>query len=64
LALLFILIVIIDDLHVGNNNYDGDNILIGWHEHFQNLAQPADDPSYNNQYKQQCQTDYELYYRV
>lgn len=21
--------VIIDDLHVGNNNYDGDNILIG-----------------------------------
>ena len=50
--------VIIDDLFVGNNNHDGDNILKGWHEHFQNLAQPADDPSYNNQYKQQCQTDY------
>jgi len=50
--------VVIDDLYVGNNNYDGDNILKGWHEHFQNLAQPADDPSYNNQYKQQCQTDY------
>jgi hypothetical protein len=49
---------IIDDLHGGNNNYDGDNILKGWHEPFQNLAQPADDPSYNNQYKQQCQTDY------
>jgi hypothetical protein len=40
--------VIIDDLYVGNNNYDGDNILKGWHEHFQNLAQPADDPSYYN----------------
>jgi uncharacterized protein YgiB involved in biofilm formation len=38
--------------------YDGDNILKGWHEHFQTLAQPADDPSYNIQYKQQCQTDY------
>ena len=50
--------VVIDDLYVGNNNYDGDNILKGWHEHFQTLAQPADDPSYNNQYKQQCQTDY------
>jgi hypothetical protein len=49
--------IIIDDLYVGNNNYDGDNILKGWHEHFKNLAQPADDPSYNNQYKQQCQTD-------
>ena len=49
--------IIIDDLYFGNNNYDGDNILKGWHEHFQNLAQPADDPSYNNQYKQQCQTD-------
>jgi hypothetical protein len=44
--------IIIDDLYVGNNNYDDDNILKGWHEHFQNLAQPADDPSYNNQYKQ------------
>ena len=50
--------IIIDDLYVGNNNYGGDNIRKGWHEHFQNLAQPADDPSYNNQYKQQCQTDY------
>ena len=50
--------VIINDLYVDNNNYDGDNRLKGWHEHFQNLAQPADDPSYNNQYKQQCQTDY------
>ena len=50
--------VVIDDLYVGNNNYDGDNILKGWHEHFQTLAQPADDPSYNIQYKQQCQTDY------
>ena len=49
--------IIIDDLYVGNNNYGGDNIRKGWHEHFQNLAQPADDPSYNNQYKQQCQTD-------
>ena len=42
----------VNELHVGTRVYDSNSgILAGWHEHFKDLATPADNPSFDEEYR-------------
>ena len=49
---------LISDLKVGNEHFEGDNLMDGWFLHFKNLATPTDCPDFNEQFYKLCKDDY------
>lgn len=49
----------IEDLYVGNNLYQGENVINGWHQHFKAIAEPEENPSYNQEHLDLCEMDYD-----
>ncbi|VDI75564.1 Hypothetical predicted protein [Mytilus galloprovincialis] len=48
----------ISELNVQDNIYKSDNeIIVGWKQHFNKLAQPANDPEYDDEYYKQLALD-------
>ena len=40
----------IDELHVSDTVYKGENVLADWFEHFKTLSSESDDPSFDQDY--------------
>ncbi|CAG2193589.1 unnamed protein product [Mytilus edulis] len=49
----------INDLNVDGETFERDDILSGWHTHFNKLAIPTEHPSFNYQHLQLCEMDYD-----
>ena len=51
--------VLIDDLYVNDNLYEGSDVVNGWHEHFSTLAQPLNSDMYDYGNLNLCDLDYQ-----
>ena len=51
--------VLIDDLYVNDNLYQGSDVVNGWHEHFSILAQPSNSDMYDYGNLNLCDLDYQ-----
>ena len=49
---------LISDLKVGNEQFEGDNLMDGWFLHFKSLATPTDCPDFNEHFYKLCKDDY------
>ena len=53
--------IYINDLHVhvGDDIFEGENVLDGWLTHFSKLAEPSNNPEYDYEHLNLCEIDYD-----
>ncbi|MCG8048992.1 MAG: hypothetical protein N0E48_25885, partial [Candidatus Thiodiazotropha endolucinida] len=54
----------IDELYVGENKYTGDNVLMGWHEHFKDLALKKDNNSFDLEFLNHVEEEVAVIYMI
>ena len=55
---------LINDLHVGDEVFTGDDVINGFHKHFSALAQPSDNPMYDQKFYRLYGLDYDVMKRI
>lgn len=50
----------VDDLNVANKLYSGDNVIDGFRDHFTKLANPCDNPNFDEQHRKLVDSDYDI----
>lgn len=51
--------IYVNDLHVGDEIFEGEDVLDGWLTHFSKLAEPSNNPEYDYEHLNLCEMDYD-----